>query len=203
MTDKDWIDVGSYFYERGYGWGERDLVMESNYQYAKDYLLDMSLPESEYEFLDGHLYVKKSSEAAEWARETIEELENYPVLNDELLYELEDEYRLELCYEEAYDCADRFMNRDNDYRTKHDAQKEIAIYIADEMRECDYSAMEYPERESVIRGYRRFLWEWTNQNYKPRPFQSVVESMLGDGYRTYIRDGIRYTTNKIYSVLPQ
>ena len=203
MTDKDWIDVGSYFYERGYGWGERDLVMESNYQYARECLMGMSLSESEYEFLDGHLYVKESSKAAEWARETIEELENYPVLNDELLYELEDDYRLELCYDEAEDCADRFMNRDNDYRTKHDAQKEIAIYIADEMRECDYSAMEYPERELVIRGYRRFLWEWTNQNYKPRPFQSVVESMLGDGYRAYIRDGIRYTTNKVYSVLPQ
>ena len=178
MTDKDWIDVGSYFYERGYGWGERDLVMESNYHYAKDYLL-------------------------EWARETIEELENWPVLNDELLYELEDEYRLELCYEEAYDCADRFMNRDNDYRTKHDVQKDIAIYIAEEMRDCDYSTMEYPERELVIRGYRRFLWEWTDKNYKPRPFQSVVESMLGDGYRTYIRDGIRYTTNKTYAVVPQ
>jgi len=199
----DWIDCGEYFADRDTSWGDRDLVSEANKIYVED-IIQYEKIEDECFFEDNHFFVAEKSKKAEWARDIAKQLKDYPLISgaEDILYELEDEVRSEICYEEAYECAIRFVNsRDDIAETLEQVQTEIANYIGIEMDECGYGYDDYPERETVVKGYRRFLQEWSRQNYKRRPFQSVVESMLGDGYKTYIRDGIRYTTNKTYTVV--
>ena len=207
MTEKEnWIRVGDanggYFYESD-GWYDKnnmDLAMVSNNREAKGVIHDKGIPESEYLFEDGNLYVDPNSKLAEWALEAKEGLENYPLLNEEIYYELEEERRLEHCVEEAYECADKFLETRS--YNKEQLVNDIGSYILGEMhsREVGWGDDDYPERAEVVRGYHRFLWDYTDKYYKPRPMQSVTHSMLGDGYKRYTRDGIGYITTSDLAV---